>query len=69
MSHNVNMISIRVNDQLQQDAKVAAKTVGLKVSDLGRIGLLHVISGIKKTGKLTLSTPTPAPRRKKGGAK
>lgn len=61
MSHNANMISIRVNEDLQAAAKCAASRVGLKISDLGRIGLMQVVESINKTGQITLSNPHASP--------
>jgi hypothetical protein len=56
------MISIRSNPQLKAAATLAAQTVGLKISDLGRIGLQRVIDEISTNGCLKLAT-TPLKRR------
>ena len=70
MSHNAHMISIRSNPQLKADAEAAASTVGLKISDLGRIGLQRVIDEINANGCLKLVTGSQgATSRKRRAAK
>jgi antitoxin component of RelBE/YafQ-DinJ toxin-antitoxin module len=56
MSHNADiMAAIRLDKNLEDRARVAAKTIGLSVSDLIRTGLVRVIDEIEGTGQLTVS--------------
>ncbi len=66
MSHNANMISTRATPELETKAAKAATMVGLKISDLVRIGLGRLADEILETGHLSLTRPTP---KKRKGAK
>ena len=67
MSHNANMISVRTTPELESRAEQAASMVGLKISDLVRIGLTRLSDDILATGRLSLTRPTP--KKRKGGGK
>lgn len=64
MSYIANMISVRVSKDLEEQSEEAAALVGLKISDLVRIGLQRVNEEIFRTKQLRLSQPA-----KKKGAK
>jgi antitoxin component of RelBE/YafQ-DinJ toxin-antitoxin module len=66
MSHNANMLAAKADTQLMSRCQKAARTVGMKISDIVRIGSLRVVEEIEATGSVTIVTNSPK-ARKKGG--
>ena len=58
MSYIAHMISVRVSAELEKQSEEAAELVGLKISDLVRIGLQRVNEEIFRTKKLRIAQPS-----------
>jgi antitoxin component of RelBE/YafQ-DinJ toxin-antitoxin module len=59
------MISTRVSSQLECAATKAARTVGLSVSDLVRVGLQRVVDEIALNRCLTLQPQLPETKNRR----